>query len=59
MLSYSPQSTVALYATYSNINIRLDREAVLTELRRLGRDQFHGRVTRNMVTSLYAARRRS
>jgi SAM-dependent methyltransferase len=51
--------TVALYATYSNINIRPDREAVLNELRRVARDEFHGCVTRNMVTSLYIARRRS
>lgn len=50
--------TVALYATYSNINIRPDREAVLTELGRIARDEFHGCVTRNMVTSLYVARRR-
>jgi SAM-dependent methyltransferase len=58
-LALDPDQTVALYATYSNINIRSDREAVLTELRRLARDEFHGRVTRNMVTSLYIARRRS
>jgi SAM-dependent methyltransferase len=58
-LALDPDQTVALYATYSNINIRPDREAVLTELRRLARDEFHGRVTRNMVTSLYVARRRS
>ena len=51
--------TVALYATYSDINIRPDREAVLTELGRIARDEFHGRVTRNMVTTLYVARRRS
>jgi hypothetical protein len=57
-LVLDPDQTVALYATYSNINIRPDREAVLTELRRLARDEFHGRVTRNMVTSLYVARRR-
>jgi SAM-dependent methyltransferase len=50
--------TVALYATYSNINIRPDRDAVLTELHRVARDEFHGCVTRNMVTSLYVARRR-
>jgi hypothetical protein len=37
---------------------RPDREAVLAELRRIARDQFQGRVTRNMVTSLYVARRR-
>ena len=58
-LALDPDQTVALYGTYSNINIRPDREAVLTELRRLVRDEFHGRVTRNMVTSLYVARRRS
>ena len=40
-------------------NIRPDREAVLAELGRVARDEFHGRVTRNMVTSLYVARRRS
>ncbi len=54
-----PDQTVALYATYSNINIRPDREAVLTELGRIARDKFRGRVTRNMTTSLYTARRRS
>jgi hypothetical protein len=58
-LVLDPDQTVALYATYSNINIRQDREAVLTELRRIARDEFHGRVTRNMVTSLYIGRRRS
>jgi SAM-dependent methyltransferase len=50
--------TVALYATYSNINIRPDRDAVLTELHRIARDEFHDCVTRNMITSLYVARRR-
>jgi SAM-dependent methyltransferase len=58
-LVIDPDQTVALYATYSNINIRPDREAVLAELRRIARDEFHGRVTRNMVTSLYVAQRRS
>jgi hypothetical protein len=53
------EQTAALYATYSNINIRPDREAVLAELHRVARDEFYGRVTRNMVTSLYVARRRS
>lgn len=51
--------TVALYATYSNINIRPDRDVVLAELGRIARDEFHGRVTRNMITSLYIARRRT
>jgi SAM-dependent methyltransferase len=58
-LVLDPDQTVALYATYSNINIRPDREAVLAELRRIARDEFQNRVTRNMVTSLYIARRRS
>ena len=56
-LTLDPDQTVALYATYSNINIRPDREFVLTELCRIARDEFDGRVTRNMVTSLYVARR--
>lgn len=49
--------TVALYATYSNINIRSDREAVLAELGHIARTKFKDRVTRNIVTSLYIARR--
>ena len=49
--------TVALYATYSNINIRSDREAVLAEIGRIARIEFNGCVTRNMITSLYIARR--
>ena len=56
-LILDPDQTVALYATYSNVNIRPDREAVLTELGRIASDEFHGRVTRNMITSLYVARR--
>jgi hypothetical protein len=36
-LVLDPDQTVALYATYSNINIRPDREAVLVELRRIAR----------------------
>lgn len=57
-LSLDPDQTVALYATYSNINIREDRGVVLAELYRIAHDEFHGRVTRNMVTSLYIAQRR-
>ncbi|WP_188932438.1 class I SAM-dependent methyltransferase [Puia dinghuensis] len=53
-----PAQTVALYATYSNINARSDREAVLAELGHIARIQFNGRVTRNMITSLYIARHR-
>jgi len=58
-LALDPDQTVALYATYSNVNIRPDREEVLNELRRIARDEFRGCVTRNMITSLYVAQRRS
>jgi SAM-dependent methyltransferase len=57
-LALDPDQTVRLYGTYSNINVRADREAVLAELGRIAREQFAGRVTRNMITSLYVARRR-
>ena len=57
-LVLDPDQTVALYATYSNINIRPDREKVLNKLFRIARDEFQGCVTRNMITSLYVARRR-
>ena len=49
--------TVALYATYSNVSARLDREAVLAKIGRIARDVFMNRVVRNMTTSLYIARR--
>ena len=57
-LALDPDQTVRLYGTYSNITVRADREAVLAELGRIAREQFAGRVTRNMITSLYVARRR-
>jgi len=57
-LTLDADQTVALYATYSNVNIRRDREAVLAELGRIARTDFNNRVTRNIVTSLYIARRR-
>jgi SAM-dependent methyltransferase len=56
-LKLDPEQTVALYATYSDITTRRDREEVLTELERIARDEFHSRVTRNMTTILYIARR--
>ena len=56
-LVLDPDQTVALYTTFSNINIRPDREAILAELGRIAHDEFHGSVTRNMTTSLYTARR--
>ena len=58
-LMLDPDQLVALYATYSNIKARSDREAVLAELGRIARTQFNGSVIRNMITSLYIARRRS
>jgi SAM-dependent methyltransferase len=57
-LFLNPDETVALYATYSNVIIRSDREEILDELHRIARDEFQGLVTRKMVTSLYVARRR-
>jgi hypothetical protein len=56
-LELDPEQTVALYGTFSEINARQDRQIVLTELERIARDRFYGRVTRNMTTSLYIARR--
>ena len=52
------QQVAALYATYSNITILPDRDAVLAELERITRTKFNDRVTRNMVTILYIARRK-
>jgi hypothetical protein len=54
-LVLDPERTVALYATFSNINIRADRAAILGELGRIARDDFHGSVTRNMTAILYTA----
>jgi SAM-dependent methyltransferase len=56
-LVLDPDQVVRLYATYSNINIRSDRQAVLAELGRIADEKFQGLVTRNMITSLYMARR--
>jgi SAM-dependent methyltransferase len=49
--------TVALYSTYSNVIACPDRQAVLAEIGRIARDDFRDRVLRNMITSLYIARR--
>lgn len=57
-LELDPEQIMALYATYSEINARQDRQMVLTELGRIAHDEFHGRVSRNMITSLYIARHR-
>jgi SAM-dependent methyltransferase len=56
-LILNPDQIVNLYSTYSNINIREDRENILIELHRIAKDEFHGCVTRNMITTLYIARR--
>ena len=58
-LELDTDQTVNLYATYSNINIRPDRAAVLEELRRTALEEFQGRVIRNMTTSLFIARRKA
>jgi hypothetical protein len=49
--------TQRLYATYSDITARPDRDHVLAELGRIAAEDFAGRVTRNMTTVLYLARR--
>lgn len=51
------EQTVALCATYSNITAHRERDHMLAEIGRIARDEFGGRVTRNMTTSLYIARR--
>lgn len=56
-LVLDPRQVVALYGTYSDVNVRPDREAVLTELGRIAERDFGGRVVRNMTTSMYIARR--
>jgi SAM-dependent methyltransferase len=57
-LVLTADETVALYATYSNLTAREDREAVLKELGRIAREGFGGRVERNMTTSVFLGRRK-
>jgi SAM-dependent methyltransferase len=58
-LQLDADQAVRLYATYSDIAARPDRDHVLAELRRIAEaPPFRGRVTRNMTTVLYLARRR-
>jgi hypothetical protein len=57
-LNLNTGEVVALYATYSNINIRQDREAVLNALAHIVGEQFDGKVVRNMTTIVYFARRK-
>ena len=56
-LTLDAEQTVALYATYSNVNARSDRMAVLAELGRIARERFENSVVRNMMTSLFIGRR--
>jgi SAM-dependent methyltransferase len=59
-LILNPTQVAALYGTYSGIN-RLPtepRQAVLDQLTTIAETEFNGRVTRNMVSPLYLARRR-
>jgi SAM-dependent methyltransferase len=58
-LVLTADQTVALYATYSNVTAMPDSALALAELRRIAATRFGGRVTRNMTTILYLARRRT
>ena len=57
-LYLTADQTVALYATYSNVVAMPDFSRALAELHRIAETQFGGRVTRNMTTILYLARRK-
>ncbi|HZZ88837.1 MAG TPA: class I SAM-dependent methyltransferase [Caulobacteraceae bacterium] len=57
-LELTADETVALYATYSNVNARADRADLLAALHKVAREPpFSDRVVRNMTTSLFIARR--
>jgi len=58
-LELDADQTVALYATFSDMTARPadEQRQVLGQLRRIAEDEFGGRVTRNMITILYTARR--
>lgn len=58
-LVLTTDETMALYATYSDITAREDMEAVLEEVGRIAREEFGGRVERNMTTSVFVGRRGS
>ena len=58
-LTLTAAETRGLYATYGSIN-RLpsaEREELLDAIARIADDEFDGRVERNMITSIYTARR--
>ncbi|WP_027152810.1 methyltransferase domain-containing protein [Mesorhizobium sp. WSM2561] len=56
-IELDPDQTMQLYSSYSNVTLRPDRERVIGEIGRIAQDEFGGRVTRNMTTILYVARR--
>jgi SAM-dependent methyltransferase len=61
-LVLDPDQVVALYATFSPMTARplVEQRRVLAELRRIAAaPPFSGRVVRNMITTLWTARRRS
>ena len=58
-LYLTADQTVALYATYSNVVAMPDFSQALAELHRVAETQFGGRVTRNMTTILYLARKKT
>jgi SAM-dependent methyltransferase len=59
-LVLDPKQVRALYATYSQFSVLEDaeRRRILDGLFEIAERQFAGRVERNMVTAIYAARRR-
>jgi SAM-dependent methyltransferase len=58
-LVLTADQTVALYATYSDVVAMPNFSQVQAELHRIAETRFGGRVTRNMTTILYLARRRA
>ena len=60
-LTLDPAQVRALYGTYSEINARAldDRERLLDAIAAIAERQFSSRVERNMLTTLYTARRRA
>ncbi len=56
-IELDPHQVMQLYSSYSNVILRPDGERVVAEIGRIARDEFGGRVTRNMTTVLYVARR--
>lgn len=60
-LVLDPAQVGALYATYSSIS-RLpaeERQSILAQLMEVAERQFGGRVTRNMISPIYVAKRKT